>query len=155
VIAKTDLFKDLDRQHQRVLAFSAKWYPAKAGQEIFAPDEQADAAYLCVTGQAGMYWPVDGHDDRLVSEILPGRLVGDLSVILNEPRSLSLRATEDSVFLRIAAQDLNAVIESDAHVAASLLRAVGGHLVSTGNTIRAVQEYAVERGVDFTDFTVD
>ena len=82
-------------------------------------------------------------------------MVGDLSVILNEPRSLRLRATEDSVFLRIAAQDLNAVIESDAHVAASLLRAVGGHLVSTGNTIRAVQEYAIERGVDFTDFTVD
>ena len=35
VVAKTDLFRKLDRRQQRLLAFSAQWYKAEAGKVIF------------------------------------------------------------------------------------------------------------------------
>lgn len=151
-IAKTKLFGKLDRKQQRLLAFGSKWYKAEAGQKIFAVDETADAAYLCVKGFAGLYWPVANGETRLVSEIVPGRLIGDLSVILKERRSLDLVTTEDCTFLRIGAKELMAVIENDAMVASSLMRSVAENLTGAVDTLRTMRTYSTERGVDFAEF---
>ena len=150
IVTQTALFGKLDRKQQRLLAFSAQWYKAKAGQKVFEVGQEADAAYLCVSGLSGLYWVQDG-ESRLVTEIPPGRLIGDLAVIQNESRLLDLICIEDSVFLRIGATELLAVIENDAMVATSLLRSVGGHLTDTASRLSAMRAYAVERGVDFAD----
>ena len=149
---KTELFGGLDRKQQRLLAFSAQWYKAPVGQVIFAAKQEADAAYLCIKGLAGLYWPTNEGESRLVSEIAPGRLIGDLSVIQNEPRILDLIAIEDSLFLRIGATELLAVIENDAMVATSLMRSVAQHLTNTAARVREMRTYAIERGVDFSEF---
>ncbi|MEK6204390.1 MAG: cyclic nucleotide-binding domain-containing protein, partial [Amylibacter sp.] len=151
IIANTELFSRLDRKNQRLLAFSAQWYKVKAGQVIFNVGQEADASYLCVKGLAGLYWPESEGEEHLVSEIAPGRLIGDLAVIHNEPRLLDLIAIENSVFLRIGASELLAVIENDAMVAVSLLRSVAGHLSNAAACLRATRTFAVERGVDFTE----
>jgi ABC-type multidrug transport system fused ATPase/permease subunit len=151
VVAQAELFTGLDRKQQRLLAFSAQWYKVKAGQVIFNVGQEADASYLCVKGLAGLYWPESEGEKHLVSEIAPGRLIGDLAVIHNEPRLLDLIAIEDSVFLRIGASELLAVIENDAMVAVSLLRSVAGHLSNAAAGLRATRTFAVERGVDFTE----
>lgn len=152
VVAQTELFSGLDRKQQRLLAFSAQWFKAEAGHVIFATGQEPDAAYLCVKGLAGLYWPVESGEARLIAEIAPGRLIGDLAVIQNEPRLLDLTAIEDSVFLRIGAPELLAVIENDAMVATSLLRSVAGHLTSAASGLRRMRAYASERGVDFSEF---
>lgn len=151
-IAKTELFGQLDVKQQRLLAFGAQWYKAETGHGIFQKDEKADAAYLCISGKAGLYWTTDDGERRLVAEIEPGRLIGDLSVILNERRPLDLIAMEESVFLRIGETELMAVIENDALVATSLMRSVAGHLMNTVDRIRAIRAYSTERGVDFSEF---
>jgi len=148
-IKEAELFANLDRKQQRLLAFSAQWYKAKAGQEIFKAGQVADAAFLCIKGLTGLYWPDSNGKTLLVTEVAPGRLIGDMAVILNNARTLDMIAIEDSVFLRIGAKELMAVIENDAQVATSLLRAVSGHLQGAGESIRAIREFAEENGVDF------
>ena len=115
-------------------------------------DEKADAAYLCFQGSAAMYWTHDNGEQRLVSEVHPGRMIGDVSVIMNEKRPLNLVALEDSKFLRIGSAELMSVIENDAMVASSLLRTVSGHLTSVVGALRATRTYSAEQGVDFTEF---
>jgi len=154
-IADTELFGKLDRRQQRLLAFGAQWFHATAGQTIFALGEEADAAYLCVSGLGGIYWTEDDGDRRLVSEIVPGNLIGEISIILNEQRPLDFDALEDSVFLRIGATELMAVIESDAMVAFSLLQTVSGYMMGMGDTMRAMRNYSVDQGVDFSKFDED
>lgn len=151
-IAKTELFGGLDRKQQRLLAFGAQWYNAEPGRKIFSVAEEADAAYLCIKGLAGLYWTTDDGKRRLVSEIAPGRLIGDLSVIMNERRPLDLVSIEDSKFLRIGASELMAIIENDAMVASSLMRTVAGNMMGTVGTLRAMRTYSTERGVDFSEF---
>ena len=155
VIRKTELFGSLDIKHQRLLAFGAQWYKAETGRKIFAFNEIADAAYLCIKGKAGLYWTSDDNQSRLVSEIIPGRLIGDLSIILNERRPLDLIAMEDSMFLRISDTELMAVIENDAIVASSLMRTVAGHLMTSIGRVRAMRNYSIERGIDFSEFDND
>jgi len=150
-VSQAELFANLDRSQQRLLAFSSRWHNAQAGQTIYTADQDADAAYLCVEGLSGLYWAVDGQKKRLVTEVAPGRLVGDLSVILKERRKMDLITIEDSVFLRIDGNDLLAVIENDVKVASSLLRTVAGYLTSAATNSRNIQDFAIERGVDFSE----
>ncbi len=150
-ITKTDLFGQFDRKQQRLLAFGAQWFDAKAGQKIFTADEEADAAYLCVTGSAGLYWPETNGQTQLVSEILPGRLIGDLSVILKQRRTLDLVTKEDCMFLRIGASELMAVIENDGMAASTLMRTIADNLSGAVNSLHTLRKYASERGVDFSE----
>ena len=151
-IAGTELFSKLDRKQQRLLAFGSQWYKVESGQKIFTVGEKADAAYLCIKGLAGLYWPAMNGETRLVSEIVPGRLIGDLSVILKEERSLDLVTVEDCIFLRIGAGELMAVIENDAMAASSLMRSVADNLSGAVDSLRTMRMYSAERGVDFTEF---
>ncbi len=151
-IAMTDLFGALDRKQQRLLAFSAEWYEAESDSIIFAAGDKADAAFLCTKGAAALYSPGDEGQRRLISEILPGRLIGDLSVILKERRPFNLVASEDCTFLRIGARELMAVIENDALVASSLMKTVSGHLSIAAGRNLALRAYSADRGVDLTEF---
>ncbi len=127
-IAEAELFQNLDVRNQRLLAFSAQWYEAKAGEVIFAHGQPPDAAYLCLSGTAELRWPGRPLDEPPVSVVEPGRLIGDLSIITDETRKLDLISVGDTRFLRIGADELRAVIQSDAQVAMQLLKSVAGHL---------------------------
>ncbi len=151
-VAQAELFANLDLRQQRLLAFSSQWFSVKAGQVIYQAGQKADAAYLCVKGLSGLYWTDDSRKKRLITEVAPGRLIGDLSVIIKERRQVDLVAIEDTLFLRIGATELMAVIENDAMVASSLLRTVSGHLTNVVDNIRNVRNFAIERGVDFSEF---
>ncbi len=128
-IGETELFAKLPRKQQRLLAYSSQWYSAAKGQRIFSEGDAADAAYLCISGSAGLFFADRVFRPEPITEVGPGRLIGDLSVILGDVRNTDLDALEDSVFLRIGARELLAVIESDVAVATSLLQTVSGHLV--------------------------
>ena len=152
VIQKADLFRELDRKQQRLLAFGSQWFKTKAGNTIFSTGEEADAAYLCVEGSAELVWTADDGERRKVGEVNPGRLIGDLSIIVNERRNLDLVTLQKSVFLRIGATELMAVIENDVMVASSLLRSVSGHMTDIIGTLRDLRNYSVERGLDLSEF---
>ncbi|KIN63070.1 ABC transporter, permease protein [Sulfitobacter noctilucicola] len=128
VIRKNDLFASLNGRNQRLLAFAAQWYKADEGHKIFSAGQPPDAAYLCLSGKAELGAVDEDGIFHHVSDVEPGRLIGDLSIILDEPRQLDLNATEEVTFLRIGAEQFMSVIESDKDVLLSLLRTVSGHL---------------------------
>lgn len=135
VIARTDLFAGISSRNQRLLAFSAQWYEAQAGQRIFSMYEKPDAAYLCISG-AGVLTYDTQDGERPVTTVEPGRLIGDLAIITNEPRQLNLTATQKSTFLRIGATEYRAVIENDPTILLSLLQTVAGHLTNAAQLLR-------------------
>ncbi len=128
-ISRAPLFANLDARSQRLLAFAAQWYSVEPGIKVFTEGERADAAYLCLEGLGQLVWhDPDSDDDIHVSDVGPGRLIGDLSIILDEPRQLDLIAVERTQFLRIGAEQFRAVVENDKGVLLSLLTTVSGHL---------------------------
>lgn len=144
IIAAAELFAGLDARNQRLLAFSAQWFDAKPGQVIFSAGETADAAYLCLEGSAEMRLDDGRSDTPPVAVIGPGRLIGDMSIILGEDRRLNLISIGDTKFLRLGAEEFKAVIESDASVAMNLLQAVSGHLNGLVEVLR-------NSNIDITD----
>jgi len=128
-LEQTDLFSGLDRKQLRLLAFGARWYQAPAGEVVFLKDDQpTDGAYMVIEGEAGLYLPKEGGEDQLVATVGPGTLVGELGLIRNEPRALSMVAAGDLTCLRIGAKEFLAVVENDAATAFKLLQVVSGYV---------------------------
>ncbi len=147
-IASVEMFSRLDSRNQRLLAFGAQWFEAEPGQVVFRQGDPADAAYLCLEGGAELCWGEGGENALPISLIEPGRLIGDLSIITGETRRLDLIAKERTLFLRIGAEELQAVIQSDSSVAVQLLKSVAGHLAA----LAAVLERA---NIDYKELQED
>ena len=139
VISRTELFEGLDTRNRRLLAFAAQWYTAMPEQRIFSMNEAPDAAYLCVAGKAELCYETEEGEMVTVTTVEPGRLIGDLAIIMDEPRQLHLVAKEWTTFLRIGADEFRAVIEADTKVLMSLLQTVAGHLMGAAELLRQSQ----------------
>ena len=101
--------------------------------------QKADAVYLCLSGKAEVRLLDKDGVEHHVSTVEPDRVIGDLAVIIHEPRKASLKALEDTRFLRIGADEFRSVIESDTTVLMSLLKTVSGHLSGAAEVIRDAQ----------------
>ena len=128
-LEQTDLFSTLDRKQMRLLAFGARWYNAPKGEVVFEKDDPpTSGAYMIIEGEAGLYLPREGEADLQVAVVGPGKLVGELGLIRNEPRALSMVAESDLTCLRIGAEEFLAVVENDAATAFKLLQVVSGYV---------------------------
>ena len=135
IISRTELFAKLDARSRRLLAFAAQWYTVDAGTTVFSEGERADAAYLCLEGSSELAWIDPNGESHHVSDVAPGRLTGDLAIILDEPRQLNLVAVTETKFLRIGAEQFLSVVENDKGVLRSLLRTVSGHLSTAADQL--------------------
>lgn len=123
----TDLFSGLDRRQLRLLAFGAKWFHAEAGDVIFNKDDDPkDGAYMLLSGTAELFKPQEEKVSPIAT-VGPGTLVGELGLIRNVPRALSMRAVTDIEALRLGADEFLAVVENDAETSFKLLQVVAGY----------------------------
>ena len=128
-LEQTELFSELDRKQLRLLAFGARWYSASAGEYVFYKnDDPTSGAYLIVEGEAELMLPQEDSDDIVIATSGVGKLVGELGLIKNEPRSLDMRAKGELTCLRIGAEEFLAVVENDASTAYKLLQVVAGYV---------------------------
>jgi ABC-type multidrug transport system fused ATPase/permease subunit len=137
IVSHNELFRNLTPRNQRLLAFAAQWFPVAEGQTIFSQGERPDAVYLCLSGTSELFWKDKKGERHHVSTVEEGRLIGDLAVIMNEPRQLDFIALEDSKFLRIGGDQFRSVIENDKVILLSLLRTVSSHLSNAADLLRA------------------
>ncbi len=137
VIASTEAFARLSPAQVRLLAYASRWVRVDTGECLFRSGDLPDGAYIVVEGLAELCWPNALPGDAPVSEVGPGRLIGDLSVIVDQPRNMDLLARKPVLALRIERRELLEIIENDTMVAMNLLRTVSGHLFSAAETIRS------------------
>lgn len=124
----TTLFSGLSRKQLRLLAFGSKWFNAPAGETIFNQDDApTDGAYMILSGTAELFKPTTDAGETHVALVGPGTLVGELGLIRNVPRALSMRAQTDVEALRLGAEEFLAVVEHDAATAFKLLQVVAGY----------------------------
>lgn len=127
-LRQSPLFRELSRTQLRLLAFSARWVEWPAGRVVFRKNDQPDGAYLIYAGTVELF-DQDAKGQTTFSVTPPlGTLVGELGLIRNDPRSLSMRAQTDITLLRIDAEDFLSILETDARTAFKLIQHLVGYL---------------------------
>lgn len=75
----------------------------KAGELVFEEGEIGDMAFLIVSGEVEIYRK-NGNNDRVLATLGRGELIGEMSLIDNQPRIASARALQDTQ-VRIISRD--------------------------------------------------
>jgi len=98
-----------------------EWYGISSGTILFREGDAAHDAFMLVAGRLGAY--VDaGRGIRLIAQIGPGELVGEMALISGEPRSATVVALRDSELVRIPRDCAERLMSSNPQLTAYVVR---------------------------------
>lgn len=129
VLGRVAEFRGLRRAQLELLAYASDWHRYAPGDYVFRAGEATDGVYVVAEGRGELRYPeADYEHDEALDDVWPGRMIGDLSVILDGERMASLVAVTEMTCLRIGEQEFRDIFEGDMGVALLLLRTISGHL---------------------------
>ena len=97
----------------------------RGGEWLFRQGDDADCMYLLARGRLQVWMaPADGRDggDRLVAEVGPGEMIGEVGLLTGGERSAGLRAVRSSLLLKMSSAAFDRLVQR--HPA--LMRRVAG-----------------------------
>ena len=103
-----------------------KRYPA--GTAVFFQDDPADALYILISGTAKAFQTSEDGKDRILRILRPGNAFGELAMIADKPRFLTVQALEDCEALRLMRKDFVAFAEKHTWVLWKLLTAFAARI---------------------------
>lgn len=111
-LRSVDLTSGLDRVALARLAAYMDPIAVRAGDAIITEGESGDALYIIVRGTFAVL-----VDDARVNTVGPGHYVGELALLVDEPRSATIRADTDGEVLRLERQQFMELLGRDAPAA--------------------------------------
>ena len=103
------------------------------GSMLFREGEWGDSMYLVQSGQLKVFSDLTG-DERIFAYIGPGGFVGELALLLEQPRSASVAVTIDAEVALLSKPDLGDLLRDYPAIALHLGRELGRRLVETTRT---------------------
>ncbi|HEV2251467.1 MAG TPA: cyclic nucleotide-binding domain-containing protein, partial [Candidatus Limnocylindria bacterium] len=97
-LRSVDLTSGLDRVALARLAAYMDPISVRAGDTIITEGETGDALYIVVRGTFAV---LAGPDAERLNTIGPGHYMGELALLVDEPRSATIRADTDGEVLRL------------------------------------------------------
>jgi CRP-like cAMP-binding protein/di/tricarboxylate transporter len=113
-LRSVDLTSGLDRVALARLAAYMDPVAVQAGDTIITEGETGDALYIVVRGTFAV---LVGPDAQRLNTIGPGHYVGELALLVDEPRSATIRADTDGEVLRLERQQFMELLGRDAPAA--------------------------------------
>jgi NTE family protein len=104
------------------------------GTVVFRKGDASDAMYLIQSGQVDVVLSDDSGDEPLAS-LGPGSFVGELGLLLDEPRSATLVVAADADMWAFDRGELDALLARYPSVAIELSREIGRRLVATNRRV--------------------
>ena len=104
------------------------------GDVIFREGEPGETMYLVVSGQVEV---LAGADQAPLAALGPGSFVGELALLLGEPRSATLRVVADTMLWALHRRDLDVLLSEHPVIGVELSRELGRRLVATNRQLVA------------------
>lgn len=104
------------------------------GDVIFREGEPGETMYLVMSGQVEV---LAGADQAPLAALGPGSFVGELALLLGEPRSATLRVVADTTLWSLNRPDLDVLLTEHPVIGVELSRELGRRLVATNRQLVA------------------
>jgi len=110
------------------------------GQVIFSEGQEGDALYLIDSGQVKV---VTGpaEEEKILAYLGPGNFFGELALLLDEPRSATVRVVIDVEVWVLRKGELEDLLEDHPIIALQMSRELSRRLVETSHTPSRLEEY--------------
>lgn len=130
-IASTPLFRTLGDTWSSHLAEHSEFVEVKRGDIIMREGDASDCVYLVVGGSLEAFRGGAPAASRVMAVLGDGASVGEMGVLMKEPRSLSVRARRDSTLIRVPAAVFERILHQSAHVTLQLASTLSERLKRT------------------------
>ena len=101
ILEKVPMFRQFKPHEREKIVAHAHFYHAMQKDQIIEQGTLDTSFYVLMSGKADVF--IDGVEGS-VAEISPGEFFGELSFLLNRPRSSTVKATKESVLIRLDRQ---------------------------------------------------
>jgi diguanylate cyclase (GGDEF)-like protein len=132
LLAALPLFRSLTAEQRDLLLDSATEQTFTAGHVLIRESDPPDRLFVILSGRVRVLEiATDSPVELIVGELGVGEILGELSVLRNQPRSATVVAVERTHCLVIPQSEFLKVLQSSAEMAVSLLRMLAGRLYET------------------------
>ncbi|ODT08847.1 MAG: cyclic nucleotide-binding protein [Mesorhizobium sp. SCN 65-20] len=119
ILSGVRLFEGFTQEQLRLLAFGAENLQLPADRKLYREDDEADSAYVVISGRIALYREVEG--ERVdVGSAGPGAMLGELALIADTRRLTSAAAGVDSEIIRLSRKVFRRILEEYPDAAARL-----------------------------------
>jgi len=130
-LAAVEMFSDLENSVFCYVADNSRFLTVKRGELVMRQGEKADCIYIVARGSVEVFQAQKDGAEKSIELLRDGATIGELALLLNEPRSASVRAWRDSLLVRVSGECVEDVFRRDARVTFSLARSLGERLKRT------------------------
>lgn len=140
LLSEVPLFRGLDSDQLRLLAFGAERRPVAAGQELFREGSPAEAAFVVSRGSFEL--SVIGRDGKSQVDTVIGRgtLLSELALVTMVERKFTAIAVEDAEVLRISRSLFHRLLEEYPQVGRMVETRIRDNIVALAKAAAGLQE---------------
>ncbi len=129
-LAEVPLFQGLRKKDLIAITRVADEIAVDAGVTLVSQDDRGDAAYVIVSGTA-----VVRRNGRKITELGPGDVVGELSLIDGGHRTATVVMSEPGSVLEIPRRDFSGLLDGSQTMTRRILEQVAGRLRETDSKL--------------------
>ena len=110
IVERIPLFASLSRKDRLAIARASIVIEYKKGDVVYRQGDIADALYCVLSGRLKVFITGQGADQDL-EYLKRGKYFGIISLLTNEPHSVTVQAVNDSILLKIPRQDFDILLK--------------------------------------------
>lgn len=130
------LFKDASDAVLQAVANYCQPMELAAGETLFEQDSEADALYFLEEGQIHIVRTYPNGDEVILATEVPDYVIGELSMLANQPRSGSVVAIGDCELLKLSREAIIEVCNQYPDLAVRALTQLGNRLYQLNLRVR-------------------
>lgn len=128
-LERTTMFDDFKRDEYEALVGYLQVQKVEAGALIFREGEKGSRMCLLLDGKLEVFKADDAGNSKKISDVGPGKLIGEMSMIDGMPYSATVTASAPSTLVMLSRDNLTRICEERPRVGNKLLWKVS-HLLS-------------------------
>ena len=139
LLRRVPFFGGLDSAKLKLLAFTSRAFKFAPGQDLMRKGESADSAYVVLEGEVEIVGETSAGEFVIA---VAGRdsLQGEMGIIQNAPRSLTVRAKTPVRALRISSEVFLGLILENPKCALDVMRQLSARLAASSARLSVVQD---------------
>ncbi|MES9968252.1 MAG: cyclic nucleotide-binding domain-containing protein, partial [Sedimenticola sp.] len=106
-LAELELFSDLEGSFVQSLAEKLEWVSIGSGEHLFNEGDDDKSIYIVISGRLCALREHKDGEKVLVAEIAVGEIIGEMSALSGEPRTVSVMAQRDSQLVRLPGEEVS------------------------------------------------
>lgn len=129
-LRKVPLFRGVDDQKLRLLAFMSERVMFEEGEDLMVEGDYGEVAYIILSGCADVLINTPSGQQK-VAALKENDFVGEIAILINVPRTATVRASAELVALEISKEHFFKLVNNFPDMAVEVMRALAQRLERT------------------------